>query len=219
MKITTDPEQGEFDGFVKAPPEMGGYAKVTSSAKVVLHTDNVVTGVCLCLIERLNKIRNKRALAHLDYSMGNGQEFDEKKGGLIVPKKEVRQKVVKDLGDLLRNFEEPRAILIHNGFKKDNEGKLINPLANYMYGRLLNRGVALIFPDNAENANLSGKYAKEPTVAERLREWGDGDSSVYYKRVGLHDRKLIVQYLAFPKKGANFGVSLDVKEFPFKLNA
>ncbi|MGV8151761.1 MAG: hypothetical protein ACP5OG_01645 [Candidatus Nanoarchaeia archaeon] len=216
MKIIIDNGNGEFDGNVDVSSDEN-IAKITYRPSVILHTSDILKCVGLGLIENTKK-GVKRGLTHLFYNLDSNEKANED-NGIMVPKKEVCIKIKKDLDQLLENFSEPRAILVYNNFRKGRDNQEGNPLANYIYYHLLDKGVGLVFPDNKINSSLSGKI--EIPISKKLVCWNDEYTQTYYKHFGLTENSVRVMHMGLPKAGEKYGKLLNPGsiEIPLDLNS
>jgi len=217
MNIIIDNKDGKFNGEVD-----NNEAKITSNPKTVLSTSDLLSCVGLAVIERTGENEIKRGLAHIHYKPDIlSRAADDKDAYTMVPKLDEVRGVREGLDKLISNFQDPRAILIFNSFKKNKIGNLENPMANYVFYHLIDKKVIFHFPGNFIDNHLSGKIKSD--VKRRIYDWDEDYAKTYYKNVGLSESKLIVQHMARPRKDKNgnllkHGTSIEIKKFPIYLN-
>ena len=218
MKIIIDQNDGKFYGKVDVDE-----AKITSDSQRVLFTNDLVSCVGLIMIDKISKKKFKRGLAHIHYSPNvlTGETSDRDKYTMI-PKKEEIRKIKPGLDEFISNFKlDPRAMLVFNSFKKSRIGNFENPMANYLLHYLVDNGVGFYFPGNFTDNDLSGSIKKD--LKTKIYNWGEDYGNTYYKNIGLHKSKLVVQHMSKPRRDRNdnlakYGISLGIKEFSLNLN-
>jgi len=214
MKIIKDQNNKKFNGKVDADE-----AKITKNPKIAIYTSDLVTCVGLVVIDKINNKNLKRGLAHIPYTpniLTNSTE-DKDDYTMIPTKKEIR--IIKpSLDEFISNFNDPRAILVYNCFKKSRIGNLENPMANYVLNYLIDRGVIFHFPSNLTNKLLSGKFVENTKT--KIYCWGETYSQTYYKNVGVHNNKLVVMHMSLPSPGKKHGRWLNQgnENLPLDLN-
>ena len=215
MEIIIDQNDGAFNGEVN-PDE----AKITENLDIILYTSDIFKCVGLGLLEK-SKDKIKRGLTHLFYNpdplKANEKVYTEE--GLLIPKKEVVETVEKNLSQLLKNFKNPRAIIVCNCFDKTKSGEYVNPLANYVYDYLENNGADFIYPINLKNRFLSGNYN---SVSSALMEWNEENSRTHYKSFALLEDKIRILHFAEPRNDVSgrklkHGKALNPEDYERKL--
>lgn len=211
MEIIIDQDDGKFNGEVEP-----SQAKITSNPKIPIFTTDLKECVGLAIVERESPEILKRGLAHIHYLPDLlSRATDDRDEYTMIPKPEELIGLKCGLDNFISDFKDPRAIMVFNSFKKNKIGNLENPMANFIFYHLIDRGVIFYSPSNLMDQKLTGKFKEK----KKYFSWGD-DFKTYSKNVGLHNDRIAVMHFSVPKSGATQGKWLNKKDtiIPLDLN-
>ena len=120
-------------------------------------------------------------------------------------------RVANELKEFVSNFNEPRVILVYDRFKKNEQiNGFENPIANFLYYFLLDKGHAIYVSEAIGNKNLVNKlYSKIP---DRLE--------IISKDLSLFTDKFVIRHMGRKSKNYPNGIWLNQgkHELPLDLN-